>query len=241
MHVRFGDALDRLPLALLVDPDVDIRRTFAFYLQQSTCEVVEADDGRDALAKALARHPSIVVMEMHLPGIDGFDLCSLLRSDASTRCVPIVVVTGGASEPDIRKAHTSGADAVLVKPCPPEQLATEISRLLVQSAESRTRTRELRHQTGQQSEPSREPNARALDRSGRAIASRAFQRLDTTDPPHPPPQPLCPSCDRLLVYTRSHVGGVNVHHAEQWDYFECSAGCGTFQYRQRTHKLRRVE
>jgi hypothetical protein len=48
---------------------------------------------------------------------------------------------------------------------------------------------------------------------------------------------ICPSCDRLLTYELSYVGGVNEHHPEQWDYFVCST-CGTFQYRQRTRKMR---
>ncbi len=50
----------------------------------------------------------------------------------------------------------------------------------------------------------------------------------------------CPRCDRPLLYEKSHVGGVNARELEQWDYFECPQGCGTFQYRQRTRKLRRV-
>jgi hypothetical protein len=81
-------------------------------------------------------------------------------------------------------------------------------------------------------------NALAFVRS-RAL-SRSFIREDTTTPPQPPPQLVCPGCDQPLTYQHSHVGGVSERHREQWDYFECLNGCGRFQYRQRTRKLRRL-
>jgi len=70
--------------------------------------------------------------------------------------------------------------------------------------------------------------------------SRAHQRHDTTTPPLTPPSLVCPGCDQPLVYQRSHVGGVSARNSEQWDYFECPHGCGAFQYRERTRKLRKV-
>ena len=51
---------------------------------------------------------------------------------------------------------------------------------------------------------------------------------------------VCPNCDRPLQYVRSHVGGVSARLSEQWDYYTCHGACGTFQYRQRTRRLRRV-
>ena len=54
------------------------------------------------------------------------------------------------------------------------------------------------------------------------------------------PELLCPSCNHLLRYQHSHTGGIGDLHPEQWDYYVCSASCGSFQYRQRTRKLRRV-
>jgi hypothetical protein len=74
----------------------------------------------------------------------------------------------------------------------------------------------------------------------RRALSRQFSREDTTTPPDAPPALVCPACDQPLLYMRSHVGGVSERHREQWDYFDCPNGCGSFQYRQRTRKLRRV-
>jgi len=71
--------LGRSPLALLVDRDVDTRKMYAEYLRLSVCDIDEADDGREALAMAIAHHPDVIITETRLPGINGFDLCRLLR------------------------------------------------------------------------------------------------------------------------------------------------------------------
>jgi CheY-like chemotaxis protein len=226
-------------LALLVDRDSDTRRMYAEYLRFGAWSVNEAADGRDALAKAIADRPDVIVTESRLPGINGFDLCSILKRDASTRAIPIVMVTGDAFAADLQRARSSGADVVLVKPCLPETLAGEMQRLVTQSHELRTRGLPGRVRAPDQPDTSESLTPRS--RGTRRIAmSRAHLRGDTTMPPLAPPALICPACDHPLIYQRSHVGGVNSRHAEQWDYFECPQGCGTFQYRERTRKLRRV-
>lgn len=199
-------------VALLVDGDADTRRMYAEYLRLSSEWLVdEAADGREALAKAISQRPAVVVTETRLPGMSGFDLCQILRSDHLTAGVSIIVVTGDALENDIRRARMSGADTVLVKPCLPEQLYAEIERVVARGAEAGD---------GHDAPP---------------VARRE------TDPRHfTPPTVLCPVCDGPMRYLRSHVGGVGRRVREQWDYFECTSGCGTFQYRQRTRKLRKV-
>src|SRR3954452_18934712 len=117
-------------VALLVDADADTRRMYAEYLRLSSAwRVDEAADGREALAKAIGQRPAVVVTETRLPGISGFDLCQLLRSDTLTAAISIIVVTGDALETDIRRARLSGADTVLVKPCLPERLFAEMQRV----------------------------------------------------------------------------------------------------------------
>lgn len=227
------------PLALLVDPDADTRRMYAEFLK-ATSAVEEAEDGREALAKAISRRPHIVFTETRLPGMSGFELCALLRTDISTKDTPVVFVTGDAFERDIDQAKRSGADDVLIKPCLPETLQITMQRLLAQSAELRARTRATLVRVEGQLARSRELRATSqqLRRERRLTLSRAHVRRSTSTPDLAPPSLVCPACDAVLVYTRSHTGGVNAHMAEQWDYFECPAGCGTFQYRQRTRKLR---
>jgi CheY-like chemotaxis protein len=223
------------PLALLVDRDFETRKLYAEYLTLCACVVEEAEDGREALAKAIARQPDVIVAETRLPGLSGIDLCHLLRQDASTRSIPIVFVTGDAFQNQVKCAQ-AGADAVLMKPCLPETVFAEILRLLDQPAEQRERTRTLREKPNGDAESV--VRSRMLPR--RPILSRTHNRLDTTEPPNAPPILVCPVCDHALRYYRSHVGGVNARHSEQWDYFDCSNGCGTFQYRQRTRRMRKV-
>jgi two-component system cell cycle response regulator DivK len=225
-------------LALIADRDEETRRIYAEYLTLSDYRSEQAEDGRDALAKVFSRHPDIVITETHLPGISGFDLCVLLRQDTATRGIPIVMVTGAAFAADVQRAETAGADAVLSKPCRPETLVAEIQRLVQLSAELRERSRAARERLHGQLTRS----GTLLDRSRtrRTMLSSAHTRHDTTTPPIAPPALICPECAQPLRYVRSHIGGVTAQNSEQWDYFECTGGCGTFQYRERTRKLRRV-
>src|SRR5215813_10692088 len=112
-------------VALLADHDDDSRRMYATFLKHSAFDIDEADDGRDALAKAFARRHDVIVTDTRLPGIDGLDLCRLLRSDVVTQHVPIVLITADAMT-DVDRAQSVGADAVLTKPCLPEHLGQEI-------------------------------------------------------------------------------------------------------------------
>jgi len=229
------------PIALLVDRDADTRRMYAEFLERSAYEIDEASDGRDALVKALRLRPVVTVTETRLPGISGFDLCRVLREDSQTKDMAIVVVTADALASDIRRAEAAGADAVLTKPFLPDRLGSEIARLLSLSQAARARSRLVRSKAVGQMAKADD----FLDRSRASVARRqmlshTFDRRDTTTPPVAPPLLVCPVCDAPLTYVKSHVGGVSVKHQEQWDYFECRHGCGTFQHRQRTRSVRRI-
>ena len=229
------------PLTLLVDRDADTRQMYSEYLQLAACRTAEAEDGSEALAKAISLHPDVIVTETRLAGLDGFQLCTLLRQDAATRTIPIVVVTGDGYADQIDRAKTAGADSVLVKPCLPEALFQEIARLLDESRGLRERAQAVQEKVLRELARSSEliEKSRATSER-RKMLSREHIRHDTTSPPAAPPVLFCPLCGQSLRYVRSHIGGVNQRLAEQWDYFECPAGCGEFQYRQRTRKLRKT-
>ena len=217
-----GRASSRLRLVLLVDRDDDTREMYAEYFAAAAVSIHQAADGRDALARAIARPPDLVVTETRLPGLDGYKLCALLRSEPKTRRVPIVVVTGDGYQADVSHARSAGADLVLIKPCLPEVLLAEMRRLVARTP----------------GKPRRLSSAKA----GVGM-SRAGKREDLIVPPAAPPVLVCPECHEFLIYQRSHVGTPSTadpRQREQWDYFECAAGCGVFQYQQRTKALRRV-
>jgi DNA-binding response OmpR family regulator len=224
--------------ALFADGDQDTRHMYGEFLRRSAVELEEATDGREALAKALARPHHVIITETRLPGISGYELCQLLRRDIATKTTPIIVVTGEAFTANLERARRAGADVVLVKPCLPDVLLAEIRRTVHQSSELVQRAVEVRARSV--SQVSRAQHLQRATATERRALSRLFSREDTTTPPDSPPDLVCPSCDQALSYRRSHVGGVSERHREQWDYYECANGCGTFQYRQRTRKLRQV-
>jgi len=227
-------------IALLVDEDFDTRHTLAEYLRLGSWTIHETDDGRDALALAIKYRPSVIVAESRLRGIDGIELCRLLRRDETTESIPILILTADALSASQLGAREAGADAVLPKPCGPDRLAAEIERVLRGSAERRSHEAHVRKRQARQpaTAAAHVPHSRSGAR--RVSLKLSHLRRDTLAPPVPPPSLNCPVCDRPLTYDHSHVGGVSERNSEQWDYFFCSAGCGRFQHRVRTRRLRRV-
>jgi len=227
-------------LALIVDPDAETRDRYGVILTAEASEIEYAEDGRDALAKAIGRPPRFMITETHLKFIHGYTLCALLRADPITANVRIVVITGDTSPDDIERARSSGADSVLRKPCQPEALLQAIApgrdRSLI--SEKHLRVTPAKAASRQATfdaaiEPPTEQSSRSM--------VRAHRRYDTNTPPIAPPPLRCPCCDRPLQYLRSHIGGVSARLPEQWDYYTCRSACGAFQYRQRTRRLRRAQ
>jgi CheY-like chemotaxis protein len=219
------------PLSILVvDADPGTRAVYRESFALSGSTVVEASDGREALAKALSDPPAIVVTALNLPLIDGYALCEILRRDPATANVPILVITG-ESRRAADRALSLGADAVVLKPSTPEFILAETRRLIADARELRGRAATARAGASQQ-------RAHSAQRQGRL--SKTFARFTTKTPPATAPDLMCPSCERPLTYEHSFVGGVSERYPEQWDHYACST-CGAFQYRHRTRALRRVE
>jgi CheY-like chemotaxis protein len=230
--------VSRVPRILIADPDAAARAAYASSFATTGCDVIESDEGRDALVKALVRVPSLVLTELRLPLLDGISLCEILRRDSITSHVPIVVVTAEDNPSALNRVARAGADAVLAKSTPLPELLREIDRLLTRSADLRTRSGEARDRAAVQLARSADLLARSAQHA-KPMLSHVHQRTRTTTPPLNPPVVICPECDVPLAYAYSHIGGVSVKNPEQWDYYTCSLH-GTFQYRQRTNKLRRV-
>lgn len=133
-----GDSNDQ-PLILVVDDFEDGREMYASYLRFSGYRVDEAADGHEALEKAFALLPDIILMDLSLPGIDGWQATRQLKKDARTSKIPIVALTGHALEAHSRSAKEAGCDAFIVKPCMPMDLLNEIRRIL-DSAASKTKS-----------------------------------------------------------------------------------------------------
>ena len=221
---------------LVADPDLHGSALYGDILGPQT-EIVRVSDGRDALVKALRDPFDLIIADTHLPLIDGYALCAILRSDLATEVSPIVMVTSDARPLVRARATRVGADALLLKPIDADTLRSEAQRLIQRSRELRSRSDRTRVRLARQLSKSR---SLLQSNEARRILSRTHERYDTTRPPLAPPPLRCPSCDQPLSYESSHIGGVSPRDPEQWDYFSCSFCGGRFEYRQRTRTTRRA-
>jgi two-component system, cell cycle response regulator DivK len=120
---------------LLVEDDPQGRRLSADWLALAGFHVEQAHNGLQALERAREIEPDVVVTDLHIPGIDGFELARRLRLDAKTRAIPVLAVTGYAAfaaDPD--RAKRAGCDAVLPKPYSAEDLEAAIRTLIDERA-----------------------------------------------------------------------------------------------------------
>lgn len=119
------------PLVLLVEDDREGRLMFAEWLQQAGFRVEQAHNGLQALERAFDVRPDVVVTDLNIPGIDGYELTRRLKADPRTAGVPIVAVTGYVPfARDPARADRAGCDAVIPKPCLPEDLESTIRALM---------------------------------------------------------------------------------------------------------------
>jgi len=122
------------PLVLVVDDFADNREMYAEYLSFSGFRVIEAQDGQEAIEQSIAQRPSLIVMDLSLPVMDGWEATRRIKADERTRDIRIVVLTGHSAASHAKGAREAGCDSFLAKPCLPDQLVTEIRRLLGLSA-----------------------------------------------------------------------------------------------------------
>lgn len=119
------------PSVLLVEDDQNGRRMYAEWLTGAGFRVDQAHNGLQALDRALASIPDVVVTDLNIPGIDGFELTRRLKQDQRTSEIPVLAVTGYAAfAADPGRALRAGCDAVLPKPCAPDELEAAIRALI---------------------------------------------------------------------------------------------------------------
>ena len=121
------------PLVLVVDDFEDGRTLCAEYLQFRGYRVATAEDGQDALDKAFELRPDLILMDLSLPILDGWEATRRLRQDARTEEIPVVALTAHALQGAIEEAKSAGCVAVLTKPIEPAFLAAEVQRVLAES------------------------------------------------------------------------------------------------------------
>ncbi|MFM2294384.1 MAG: hypothetical protein RLZZ350_797 [Verrucomicrobiota bacterium] len=118
------------PKILVVDDEPDAVELIAFNLKQAGYDVVTAADGAAALKQARATAPALIVLDIMLPELDGFEVCKLLRRDPATAAIPILMLTAKAAEIDRVLGLELGGDDYVTKPFSPRELVLRIKKIL---------------------------------------------------------------------------------------------------------------
>jgi two-component system cell cycle response regulator DivK len=115
---------------LVIDDHEDNRRILRDLLRSAGYEVIEATTGEDGVAAADTRRPDLILMDIQLPGIDGYEATRRIKADDALRRIPLIVVTSYALSGDDAKALAAGADAYVAKPFSPRAMLAKIREYL---------------------------------------------------------------------------------------------------------------
>jgi len=118
------------PKILVVDDEPEAVELVEFNLKQAGFDVAVAADGAEALKKARGLMPSLIVLDLMLPEVDGLEVCKMLRRDSATAKVPIIMLTAKAAEIDRILGLELGADDYITKPFSPRELVLRVKRIL---------------------------------------------------------------------------------------------------------------
>ena len=118
------------PLVLVVDDYQDAREMYAQYLEASGFRVAEARPGIEAVRIARELKPDCILMDLALPGIDGWEATRQIKADGRRRQIPVVAITGHTSELASRDARAAGCASFVIKPALPDAVVSEVRRVM---------------------------------------------------------------------------------------------------------------
>ena len=122
--------VSRQPLVMVVDDSITMRKVTSRVLDNHSIEVMTAQDGIDAIEQLHDRVPDMMLLDIEMPRMDGYELLDHIRADARLRHVPVVMITSRAGQKHRRKARKAGANAYLTKPYQEAELVEQVSEIL---------------------------------------------------------------------------------------------------------------
>src|SRR5689334_6068623 len=125
-----GNAGRERPLILLVEDQTELRALYAQHFAISGFDVIEAGNGADAISHTTSHAPDVVLMDLSLPIVDGWEATRRLKGDVRTAHIPVVALTAHDGAGELQRATRAGCDWFVPKPCPPDALITEVRRVL---------------------------------------------------------------------------------------------------------------
>lgn len=120
---------------IVVEDDLDIRELISFNLANEGHQVFEANNGEVGIDKARNNNPDLILLDLMLPGIQGLDVCRIIKSNQETKEIPIIMVTALGQEEDIVKGLETGADDYITKPFSIKVLIARVNAVLKRSIE----------------------------------------------------------------------------------------------------------
>ena len=141
MTRRDSNSFGAKPKILVVDDEPDALELVKVNLVNAGLDVVTASDGETALQKARSALPSLILLDLMLPEVDGLEVCKILRRDPATKEIPIIMLTAKAAEIDRVLGLELGADDYVTKPFSPRELVLRV-RALLRRSERQTETSE---------------------------------------------------------------------------------------------------
>src|SRR4029078_10845127 len=127
---RVMDESRHHPLVLVADDDQNLRKILCLFLKNAHYETVEAINGREALNMAKSQNPDVVLMDIMMPLLDGFTVCKLLKDDADTRRIPVLICTEKNRKEDLIAAIKPGAEDYIIKPFTKDTVLAKIEKAL---------------------------------------------------------------------------------------------------------------
>ena len=122
------------PLILVVEDYDDAREMYVEYLTFTGFNVESATNGLEAIEMTQRLKPDLVLMDLALPKLDGWEATRRLKSDPATASIPVIALTGHALAGHAERAREAGCDSFITKPCVPDELVAEITRVLGMSS-----------------------------------------------------------------------------------------------------------
>ena len=122
---------------LVADDDEDILQLVSFRLERAGYTVVTAADGQQALAAAREHRPDLAVLDVMMPGLNGYEVTRQLRADEATATIPVILLTARVQEADVSRGFEAGADDYLRKPFSPQELRSRVQAILARRSSVR--------------------------------------------------------------------------------------------------------
>ena len=123
-----------LPLILVAEDERDIRELIVITLQTNgLTNIIQASDGKDAVDKAKAHKPVLILMDVRMPKMTGYEACEMLKEDPETSKIPVVFLSAKGQDTEIKRGIELGAKEYILKPFSPDELYQRVVNILDQS------------------------------------------------------------------------------------------------------------